>query len=89
MGTLLLSLVMLYLVTLISYTLICDYAKIEVPINPISVVITLCPVVNTLYVIHLMRQIPSLSVRNISTNIKETWVRWYKETFNVNEQTHE
>jgi hypothetical protein len=85
MGTLLLSLVMLYLVTLISYTLICDYAKIEVPINPVSFVITLCPIVNTLYVIYLMRQIPSLSIKNILTNIKRTWIGWCKETFNVNE----
>ena len=85
MDTLLLFLVILYLVTLISYTMICDYAKIEVSINPISFVITLCPIVNTLYVIHLMRQIPSLSIKNILANIKRTWIRWCRETFNVNE----
>ena len=85
MNTLLLFLVVLYLVTLISYTFICYHAKIEVSINPVSFVITLCPIVNTLYVIYLMRQIPSLSIKNILTNIKRTWIGWCKETFNVNE----
>lgn len=45
MNTLLLFSVILYLVTLISYTFICDYAKIEISINPVSFVITLCPIV--------------------------------------------
>lgn len=85
MNTLLLFSVILYLVTLISYTFICDYAEIEISINPVSFVITLCPIVNTLYVIYLMRQIPSLSIKNILTNIKRTWIGWCKETFNVNE----
>ena len=84
MNTLLLFSVILYLVTLISYTFICDYAKIEISINPVSFVITLCPIVNTLYVIYLMRQIPSFSIKNILTNIKRTWTGWCKETFNVN-----
>ena len=84
MNTLLLFSVILYLVTLISYTFICDHAKIEISINPVSFVITLCPIVNTLYVIYLMRQIPSLSIKNILTNIKRTWIGWCKETFNVN-----
>lgn len=85
MNTLLLFSVILYLVTLISYTFICDYAKIKISINPVSFVITLCPIVNTLYVIYLMRQIPSLSIKNILTKIKRTWIGWCKETFNVNE----
>lgn len=71
MNTLLLFLVVLYLVTLISYTFICDHAKIEVSINPVSFVITLCPIVNTLYVIYLMRQIPSLSIKKYIDKYKK------------------
>ena len=75
MNTLLLFSVILYLVTLISYTFICDYAKIEISINPVSFVITLCPIVNTLYVIYLMRQIPSLFIKKYIDKYKKNMDR--------------
>lgn len=80
MEAVFITLIILYLTTLFFMVGIFIHVRRDPPINPVSFVIILCPIINTVYTCYLVSQL-SISVDNVFVSIKKKWTKWCKQTF--------